>query len=271
MIFDYVCFIAKWSILGTTHHRIVPNDRASRFLHWRRKRKLKPLMLAVFLALIHSVGSFTGIYSEKTLYKSLREFHRPWSLQRNAKVLKSQVAADERWCMADVVLLMFRDNALKYDVIQSRKPIYLYIYYYIIVRFDEIYVSFMDPEKDCQCSKSFSIFRNKATCQRQWCTWMYAELYQTLIPKQILKISHNFRWQKQDVLRNLSSQQITKNTTRISALHKGSEQVRLTMRQGQRVVSWSDAKRLNTKQVTEVTEVTSLDVRTNISKFLWLC
>ena len=68
--------LAKWSILGTTNHRIVPNDRASRFLHWRRKWKLKPLMLAVSLALMHSVGSFTGIYSEKTLCKSAIVFGR---------------------------------------------------------------------------------------------------------------------------------------------------------------------------------------------------
>ena len=150
-------------------------------------------------------------------------------------------------------------GAMHWNMMWSRREnlyFYISITTYIIVRFDEVCVSFMDSEKDCQCSKSFSIFRNKATCPRQWCTRMYAELYQTLIPKQILKISNNFRWQMQDVLRNLSSQQITKNTTRKGRpLHKGSEQVCLTMRQGQRVVSWRDAKGLNTKQVTEVTSL----------------
>lgn len=182
MIFDYVCFIAEWSILGTTHHRIVPNDRASRFLHWRRKRKLKPLMLAVSLALIHSVGSFTGIYSEKTLYKSAIVFERIPPSVESAKECKGTKEPSGCWwemmhgarCTPDVLgqcIGIWCDPVEKTYIY-----IYLYIYYYIIVRFDEVCVSFMDSEKDCQCSKSFSIFRNKATCQRQWCTWMYAEL-----------------------------------------------------------------------------------------------
>lgn len=166
--------------------------------------------------------------------------------------------------MAHVVLLMFWGNALKYDVIQSRKPKYIYLYY-IIVRFDEVCVSFMDSETASvqKASRSFETRQHAKGNDVHGCMLNFIRLsflnkfsrFPTIFVEKFVKSAnhkkapHGFR-----------------------PLHKGSEQVRLTMRQGQRVVSWwkrcRDAKQtLNTKHVTEVT---SLDVGTSFSKFVWL-
>ena len=143
MIFDYVCFIAEWSILGTTHHRIVPNDRASRFLHWRRKRKLKPLMLAVSLALIHSVGSFTGIYSEKTLYKSAIVFERIPPSVESAKECKGTKEPSGCWwemmhgarCTPDV---LGQCIGIWCDPVE-KTYIYIYISIYLLLYHSEVW------------------------------------------------------------------------------------------------------------------------------------
>ena len=238
----------RWTvILGTTNHRILPNDRASRFLHWRRKRKLKTLMLAVSLALMHSVGSFTGIYSEKKPYKSSIVFERIPPSVESAKEHKGTKEPSGCWweMMHGARCTPVFFGAKHWMMWSSQENLY----------HSDVCGPFMDSEKDCfsvqEGSRSFET-RQHANGDIPWCRLLWF-LKKSLLSTRISWYLSSIFFKK---IMASSTEQITTTVETTGWTERLS-----SAPQGQRASSLDDLSRttcrfldswemLNTKQVT---------------------